>query len=65
MGTVGSGGRIRQCHHRECTLTCVVVKGHQGRKEWRDEGDWKSNQTHRQVRVMGLTTKTRCALVDA
>ena len=65
MGAVGSGGRIWRCHRRECALTCVVVEGRRGGREWRDEGDQKSNQTHRQIRVTGLTTKTRCALVDA
>jgi hypothetical protein len=42
MGAVGSGGRIWQCHRREDALTCVVVEGHQGRRERRDEGDRKS-----------------------
>ncbi len=42
MGAVGSGGQIWQCHHRECTLTCVVVEGRQGGRERRDEGDRKS-----------------------
>jgi hypothetical protein len=65
MGAVGSDGRIWQCHHRECTLTCVVVEGRRGGREQRDEGGWKSDQTHRRVRVMGLTTKTQCALVEA
>ncbi len=65
MGAIGSGGKIRQCHRREGTLTCVAVEGRQGRREQRDEGDRKSDQTHRQVRVTGLTTKTRCLLVEA
>jgi hypothetical protein len=42
MGAVGSGGRIWQCHRRECALTCVVVEGRRGGREQRDEGDWKS-----------------------
>jgi hypothetical protein len=65
MGAIGSGGWIWRCHRRECALTCVVVEGRQGRRERRDKGDRKSDQTHRQVRVTGLTTKTRCALVEA
>jgi hypothetical protein len=42
MGAIGSGGRIWQCHHQEDARTCVVIEGHQGRREWRDEGDQKS-----------------------
>ncbi len=41
MGVVGSGGRIRRCHHREDTLMCVVVEGRRGRRERRDERDQK------------------------
>ena len=44
---VGSGGRIRRCHRQECACMCVVVDGHQGRRERRDKGDRKSVQTHR------------------
>jgi hypothetical protein len=43
--TVGSGGQILQCHCREDALMCVVVEGHRGRRERRDEGDQKSVQT--------------------
>jgi hypothetical protein len=42
MGAVGSGGRIWQCHRWVDVLTCVVVEGCWGRREWRDEGDRKS-----------------------
>jgi hypothetical protein len=42
IGAVGSGGQIWRCHRREDALTCVVVEGRQGRRERRDEGDWKS-----------------------
>ncbi len=64
MGAIGSGGQM-QCHHWEDAITCVVIEGRQGRRERRDKGDQKSDQTHRQVRVTGLTTKTRCALAEA
>ncbi len=42
MGAIGSGGRIWRCHRREDALTCVVIEGRRGRREQRDEGDWKS-----------------------
>ena len=42
MGAIGSGGQIQQCHRWEDALTCVVVEGRRGRRERRDEGDWKS-----------------------
>jgi hypothetical protein len=42
MGAIGSGGQIWQCHRQKDTLTCVVVEGHWGRREQRDEGDRKS-----------------------
>ncbi len=64
MGAVGSGGRIWQCHCWEDALMCVVVEGRQGRMERRDKGDQKSVQTHRQVRVAGLTTNLRCSICD-
>ena len=65
MGAVGSDGRIWQCHHRECVLTCVVVEGRRGGRERRERGRRKINQTHRQIRVTGLTKKKVCASVDA
>jgi hypothetical protein len=65
MGAVGSAGQIRRCHRRGDALMCVAVEGRRGGRERRDEEDQKSNQTRRQIRVTGLTTKTRCALVDA
>ncbi len=43
----------------------LSLRGAGGERERRDEGGRKSDQTHRQVRVMGLTTKTRCAWVEA
>jgi hypothetical protein len=42
MGSVESGGRIRQCHRREDALMCDVVEGRRGRREQRDKGDRKS-----------------------
>ena len=39
---------------------CVVVDGLQGRREPRDKGDQKSDQTHCQVGVTGLTTNKQC-----
>ncbi len=65
MEAVGSDGQIWQCHRRECALTCVDVEGRRGGRERRDEGGRKNDQNHCRVRVMGLTTKTRCALVEA
>ncbi len=46
MRAIGSDGQIWQCHRRECALTCVVLEGRRGGREWRDEGGRKSNQTH-------------------
>jgi hypothetical protein len=43
---------------------CVVVEGRWGGKERRDKGDQKSVQTHRQVRVAGLTTNKQCSICD-
>ncbi len=65
MGAIGSDGQIWQCHRRECALICVVVEGRWGGRERWDEGGQKNDQTHCRVRVMGLTTKAQCALVEA
>ncbi len=43
MGAIGSDGRIWQCHHRECALTCVVVEGRRGGRERRERGRRKIN----------------------
>jgi hypothetical protein len=65
MGTVGRGDQIRRCRCRECAPMCVVVEGTRGGREWRERGRRKSVQTHRQIRVTGLTQKKVCASVEA
>jgi hypothetical protein len=56
-GTVASGNQIRRCRCRECAPMCVVVEGTRGGRERRERGRRKINQTHRQIRVTGLTQK--------